>query len=305
MLRSGARGEGRDGGGGRSADRFVRVAFGIGFGCIFCFPSFAQNRPLTTSDTEIVAPGTVRAQIGFDFLQDATYPLSGLSGDLSSLGVMDLRLGLGQVIEVQLQGTVHDFLAIKKQGASFVDVHLKSPDSTSDSGNYSLWTKIRILRETSRHPALGFRFGFEMPNEKQGSGLGTNTTNVFAEAIVQKHFGKLNLFADAGLGILQVPLTTFSQNDVLIYGAAFTYPVWRRLSLAGEVAGRHSTRRITPSLIGTESRSQARQGFQFLAGGFQWDVAGIAGLTHNDPHTGVSFGVSRDIPIFKIPTETK
>lgn len=305
MLRSGGRGKGRGGGGRRSADRLVCVAFCIGLGCISCGPSFAQNRPLTTSDTEIVTPGTVRAEVGFDFLQDATYPLSGLTGDLSSLGVMDLRLGLGQVIEVQLQGTVHDFLTIKRQGASFVDLHLKSPDSTSDSGNYSLWTKIRILREASRHPAVGFRFGFQMPNEKQGSGLGTNTTNVFAEAILQKHFGQLNLFGDVGLGILQAPLTTFSQNDVLIYGVAFTYPVWRRLSLAGEVAGRRSTRTITPSLIGTENRSQARLGFQFLAGGFQWDVAGIAGLTHNDPHTGVTFGVRRDIPIFKIPIETK
>ncbi len=270
-----------------------------------CLPSFAQNRPLTTSDTEIVPSGTVRAEVGFDFLQDATFPLSGLTGDLTSLGVMDLRLGLGQVIEVQLQGAVHDFLAVKSQGASFVNVHLKSPNSTSDSGNYSLWTKIRVLRETSRHPAVGFRFGFQMPNEKQGSGLGTNTTNVFAEAILQKHFGKLNVFGDLGLGILQVPLTTFSQNDVLIYGGAFTYPLWRRLSFAGEVAGRHSTRRITTSLIGTESHSQARLGFQFLAGGFQWDVAGIAGLAHNDPHTGFTFGVSRDIPIFKIPTDGK
>lgn len=273
--------------------------------CLFCLPSFGQDRPLTTSDTEIVPPGTVRAEVGFDFLQDATYPLSGLTGDLTSLGVMDVRLGLGQVIEVQLQGTVHDFLAVKKQGASFVDVHLRGPNSTSDSGNYSLWTKILILRETSRHPAIGFRFGFQMPNEKQGSGLGTNATNVFAEAILQKHFGKLNLFGDLGIGILQVPLTTFSQNDVLIYGGAFNYPLWRRLSLAGEAAGRHSTRRITTSLIGTESQSQARLGFQFLAGGFQWDVAGIAGLTHNDPRTGFTFGVSRDIPIFKIPTEGK
>ena len=274
--------------------------------CLFAsLPLAAQNRPLTTSDVEIVPPGTVRAEVGFDFLQDATFPLTGLTGDLSSLGVMDLRLGLGQVIEVQLQGTVHDFLAIKKQGASFVNLHLKSPDSTSDSGNYSLWTKIRVLREASGHPGVGFRFGFQMPNEKQGSGLGTNTTNVFVEAILQKHFGKLNLFADAGLGILQAPLTTFSQNDVLIYGGAFTYPIWRRLSLAGEVAGRHSSRTITSALIGTESHSQARFGFQFFAGGFQWDAAAIAGLTHNDPHTGFTFGVSRDIPIFKIPTEAK
>ena len=42
----------------------------------------AQDLPLQTADAEVMAPGTVRTQIGFDFLQDVTFPLSGLSGDL-------------------------------------------------------------------------------------------------------------------------------------------------------------------------------------------------------------------------------
>jgi hypothetical protein len=275
-------------------------------GFVFSLPTAAQDRPLQTPDAETVPAGTVRAQVGFDFLQEANYPLTGLTGDLTSLGVMDLRLGVGSIVEVELQGTVHEFLDIKHQGASFVTLHLTGTNSTGDSGNYSLWTKVRILGEGERHPAVAFRFGYQMPNEKQISGLGTNTSNVFASVILQKHFfGRLNLFGDAGIGILQVPLTTFQQNDVLTYGGAFVYKLNRRVNLVGEVAGRYSTRPITTALIGTESHSQARLGFQIFAGGFRWDLAGIAGLNKADPQSGFTFGVSRDIHLFNIPSDSK
>jgi hypothetical protein len=240
----------------------------------------------------------MRIQVGFDFLQDVDFPLSGLSGDLTSVGVVGVRMGLGKLVEVQLAGAVQHFLDVKKQGASFVPLTLTGPSSTHDIGDFSLSTKVRILGEKGRRPALTFRPGFKMPNSNQARGIGTNTTDVFADLIVQKHFGKLNLFGGAGLAILQAPNATFSQNDVLTYGGAFLCRVHRRLNVVGEVAGRHSTRQISPALVGTESRSQARFGFQISAGGFQWDLAAIAGLTKNDAHSGFTFGISRDFHLF-------
>ena len=268
------------------------------FLCVFLSDLNAQNRPLRTADAEVVPPGTLRAQVGFDFLQDQSFPLSGLSGDLTSVGVVDLRMGVGKMVEVELQGAVQNFLDIKKQGASFVPLSLTGPNSTHDVGDFSLSTKIRIFPESGRRPSLAMRFGFTMPNSNQARGIGTNTTDVFALFILQKHFGKLDLFGNLGVAILQSPNALFSQNDVLLYGGAFAYPVYRRLNVVGEVAGRHSTRSINASLVGTESRSQARLGFQIVAGGFQWDVAGIAGLTKVDAHSGFTFGVSKDVHLF-------
>ncbi len=273
----------------------------VGLFCFLCFCSSsasAQNRPLRTADAEIVPPGTMRIQVGFDFLQDVDFPLSGLSGDLTSVGVIGVRMGLGKLVEVQLAGAVQHFLDVKKQGASFVPLDLTRPNSTHDTGDFSLSTKVRILAEKGKRPALAFRFGFKMPNSNQARGIGTNTTDLFADFIVQKHFGKLNLFGNAGLAILQSLNAKFSQNDVLTYGGAFLYPMHRRVNLVGEVAGRHSTRQITAALAGTESRSQARFGFQILAGGFQWDLAGIAGLTKKDARSGFTFGISRDFHLF-------
>ncbi len=281
--------------------------------CLFAsLPLSAQNRPLRTADAEILPPGTMRAQVGFDFLQNVDFPLSGLSGDLTSVGVVDVRLGVGKMVEVQLEGAVQHFLDVKKRGAKFVpilelDGTCNTPTgggpvtggcSTHDTGDFSLITKVRIFPETGRRPSLAMRFGFKMPNSNQVRGIGTNSTDVFAAFILQKRFGKLNLFGNLGLAILQSPNAEFSQNDVLIYGGAFTYPLHRRFNVAGEVAGRHSTRTINADLAGTESRSQARFGFQIFAGGFQWDVAGIAGLTKNDASTGFTFGVSKDIHLF-------
>jgi hypothetical protein len=272
-------------------------------------PCAAQNRPLRTADAEILAPGTMRVEVGFDFLQNVDFPLSGLSGDLTSMGVVGVRFGVGKMIEVQLEGTVRHFLDIKKQGASFVPLELSGVRSTNDTGDFSLVTKVRFFGESGRRPSLAMRFGFQMPNSNQARGIGLNTTDVFAVFILQKHFGKLNLMGNLGLAILQAPDAKFTQNDVLIYGGAFLYPLHRRVNLVGEVAGRHSTQTINPNncssqragdncLVGTESRSQARLGFQLFYGGFQWDVAAIAGLTKIDPHTGFTFGISKDIHLF-------
>jgi hypothetical protein len=288
-----------------NARRYLRSVLLLLLCLLLGLPLAAQDRPLKTPDTEIVPSGTLRAEVGFDFLQDARIPFSALSGDMTSLGVLNLRLGIGQIVEFQLQGTVQNFLDIKSRGASFTPLQLSSPNSTNGTGDFSLWTKIRILGEQKHRPAVAFRFGFELPNSNQAKGIGINTTNVFATIVLQKHFGKLNVFGDVGIGILQAPLVTFSQNDELVYGGAFLYPLHHRLNLVGEVEGRRSSRPITSDLIGTESHSLARLGFQVLAGGFQWDVAGVAGLTKQDPKAGFTFGVSRDIHLFRIPVESK
>lgn len=259
----------------------------------------AQDRPLQTTDAETVPAGTLRAEIGFDFLQDVDFPLSGLSGDLTSVGVINVRMGVGKIIEVQLEGAIQNFLDVKSRGASFVPaLALTGTNSTHDTGDFALSTKIRILPESGKRPSLAIRFGFIMPNSNQTRGIGANTTNVFALVALEKHIKGVKLFGDLGIEILQSPSALFTQNDVIIYGVAFSMPVRHRVHVVGEVAGRHSTRTINEGLLGTESRSQARLGLQILAGGFTWDFAGIAGLNAHDPRTGFTFGVSKDIKLF-------
>jgi hypothetical protein len=261
----------------------------------------AQQRPLTTEEALTVRPGAALVQFGLEFLQDANFPLAGLQGDLTRAGVVDVRFGVTRAAEIQIQGAIRNILSVTDRQPAFITPILsRSGNSTSDFGDFTLAAKFRLFPETETRPALGVRFGFEMPNSHERRGIGTNTTNVFFTVLAQKHFGKLNLFGNLGVGILQAPAGLFSQNDVILYGFGLIYPVNRRVNLVGEVAGRWSTR-DTPAdspLVATGSRSQARLGVQIFAGGFRWDFAGIAGLTDRDPDTGFTFGVSRTFQLW-------
>src|SRR5215470_4825856 len=259
----------------------------------------AQDRPLRTVDAETVPAGTVRAEVGFDFLQDVGFPLSGLRGDETSVGVMDVRMGVGKIAEIEVEGSLQNFLDVKSRGTSFVpDLSLTGVNSTHDTGDFTLATKVRLLKNDGLRPGLAFKFGFVMPNSNQARGIGTNTTNVFALVALEEQIRKLSVFGNLGLEILQAPNALFTQNDVLIYGGAFRYPVHRRVNLVGEVNGLYSSRTINDALVGTQSAGQARLGLQITAGGFTWDLAGIRGLNKYDARSGFTFGLSKDFHLF-------
>jgi len=268
---------------------------------VLAAPALAQERPLTTQPVETIPPGELLLQLGFEFLQDARFPLSGLEGDLSRIGVLDVHMGVSRAVELQIQGTIRQVTTMLVVFPAFVAPSLsRGGTSTSDFGDITLAAKMHLLRETESRPAIGLRFGFEMPNTNETRGIGLNTTNIVVTLLAQKHFGKLNVFGNAGLGILQAPAGLFSQNDVILYGLGATYPVHKRVTVVGEVAGRQSTRStpVTSALVATGSRSEARLGFQVFAGGFRWDFAGLAGLTRDDADSGFVFGVSKQVKLF-------
>jgi hypothetical protein len=268
-------------------------------GCIVTSGAHAQDRPLRTVDAETVPAGTLRTEIGFDFLQDVGFPLSGLRGDETSVGVVDLRMGVGKIVEVEVEGAIQNFLDVKSRGTSFVpNLSLTGVNSTHDTGDFTLATKIRLLRNEGKRPGIAFKFGFIMPNSNQARGIGTNTTNVFALVALEEQIRKLSVFGNLGLEILQAPNALFTQNDVLMYGGAFRYPIVRNVNLVGEVNGLYADRHINNALIGTQSTGQARLGLQITAGGFTWDLAGVRGLNKYDPSSGFTFGISKDFRLF-------
>jgi hypothetical protein len=260
----------------------------------------AAQRPLVTEDIETVKPGSVSFGFGFDFLQDKSYSLSGLNGDLTRLGVTTLRVGLAKNVEIEAGGVIQNFLNINERfRPSAIPLSLSSANSTHDVGDFYLATKFKIRNEGKHSPAFGFRFGVELPNSNQARGIGLNQTNFFATVIAGKHIGKWNIFGNIGIGILTAPIDQFSQNDVLLYGAAITYQFNTRLTLVGEVNGRANTRNNAP--IGTESQGEARFGARIVAAGLTWDVAGVAGMNRYSPRTGVIFGITYVTDLFTPP----
>src|SRR4026207_2130868 len=80
----------------------------------------AQQRPLITEDVDIIPPGTIRIEAGIDFLQGAKYTVSGLTGDLTRVGVIGFNVGLSPNVEFQIEGVAQNFLSINSRGPSAV-----------------------------------------------------------------------------------------------------------------------------------------------------------------------------------------
>jgi hypothetical protein len=267
----------------------------------------AQQRPLLTEDVDIIPPGTLRIEAGIDFVQNAKFPLSGLTGDLTRVGVIGINVGLSPNVEFQIDGVVQNVLSINS-------VNLPSPiplelapglTSTNDTGDFTLSTKIKLRNETRHGPSLGFRFGVQLPNSNEARGIGLNQINAYGTVLIGKKFGRngrINTFGNLGLGILTAPLEPFTQNDVLLYGLASIIRINKHINFAGEINGRASTRTGNAPL-GTESLSEVRLGMQIKASGLRFDFAGIAGLTDFSPRSGVTFGVTYDTPIVFTPVK--
>ena len=276
----------------------------------FCLSltALAQQRPLLTEDVDTTPEGAIEIGAGIDFLQNAKFPLSGLKGDLTRVGDVRVRVGFSSNVEFQVEGVLQNFLAINSAAASPIPLNLDGI-SSNDAGDFIVSTKIKLRNETRLLPALGFKFGFELPNSNQARGIGTNQINIFGKILVQKKFGKragktprVNVFGNLGLGILTAPLERFTQNDVLLYGLAGIYSVNDRINIVGEVNGRANTR-SGEAPLGTGSAGQFRVGTQIKASGLRFDTAAIFGFTRNSPRTGVTFGVTYQSPNIFTPAK--
>jgi hypothetical protein len=269
----------------------------------------AQQRPLLTDDVDITPEGAIEISAGVEFLQNAKFPLSGLKGDLTRVGDIRVRTGFASNVELQIEGTLQNFLAINSQLAEPPIPLNIAGNSTNDFDDFTISAKIKLRNESANLPAVGLKFGYQMPNTDQARGIGTNQINIFTKLIVQKRFGKragrmpmANIYGNLGLGIFSAPLARFTQNDMLLYGLAGIFRVNERISIVSEVNGRMNTRRGDAPL-GTESVGQFRVGTQIRASGLRFDTAAVFGLTRFSPKTGVVFGVTYQTPVIFKPAK--
>ncbi len=271
-----------------------------------CGTASAQQRPLLTDDIDITPAGSIEIGAGVDFLQNAKFPLSGIKGDLTRLGDVRVRTGLAPNIEMQIEGVLQNFVAINSQTVSHIPLTV-SGNSTNDFDDFTVSAKIKLRNETKLLPAIGLKFGFQMPNTDQARGIGTNQINIFSKVILQKKFGsvlnrtaRFNLFGNIGLAIMTAPLATFTQNDVVLYGIAGIYRINGRINIVSEINGRQNTRNGAVP-VGTESLGQFRIGTQIKASGLRFDAAAAFGLTTFSPRSGIIFGVTYQSPTIFTP----
>jgi hypothetical protein len=263
--------------------------------------AFAQQRPLVTEDPETVGSGLVLLEGGVDVQHGIQFPLSGLQGNLLKFPTLGVSFGISSIAELQLDGGLYNRLNVtQRRTAPFTNQLTFTGDSTHDVEDIVVATKIRVLSETPGRPAVGVRFATRLPNAGNESGLGLDTTDFHAQALVGKTVQSVRIVGNIGLGILGDPLRGDSQNDVLDYGLSVARAVRQGVEVVGELNGRANTRSGTPP-PGTESRSILRAGARITRGTVRIDGGLLFGLTSTDPSIGITIGATWVFKGFTVP----
>ena len=257
-------------------------------------PARAQSRPLVTEDPETVPAGHILFEAGLDFMHNAIYPVSGLTGNLWRIGTLGFSFGVSPIAEIQLDGGLRNRLIITERDptaplAGMLD--LLGGDTTSDFEDLTIGAKVRFVTETATRPAMAIRFSTRLPNASNESGLGLDTTDFHFGLLVAKTVQSVRVAGNFGIGILPDPIRGDRQNDVLNYGLSVARAVANGVEVVGELNGRLNTREgVAP--VGTESRSMLRVGGRFTRGPVRVDGALLIGVTDQDPTWGFSTGLT-------------
>ena len=265
-------------------------------------PAAGQSRPLVTEDAETVPAGYVLFEAGIDVERGRTYPLSGLTGNLTRIGTFGFSFGVSSIAEIQLDGVLRDQLSITDRDPNAPLAHMLdiTGDSTGDFGDLRIGTKVRFVQEGVGRPALAVRFSTTLPNAGNESGLGHDTTDFHFGLLLAKTIESVRFVGNAGFAILPDAVRGDRQNDVFEYGLSVARAVRPGVELVGEMNGRINTR-SGEAIPGTESRSMLRLGARATHGAVRVDGAFLIGVTEHDPSWGFSTGLTWVFRGFTVP----
>jgi len=257
---------------------------------VLTISGFSQNRPLFTETAKTVEKNSVRLELGFAYFREVKYTATGLEGNLLQLGDIGARIGVGEKVEIQMAWTVQNFLNVTRRWDAPLSERIEfTGNSTHDVGDLLIATKVNFLEENDSRPGLGLRFGTQLPNASQESGLGVDETNFFVAVLLEKKIGEIQLIGNLGLSILGDPTNVAAQNDLYNFSFATIVPILTRVNLFADLCGRAGT-----AGIGTEEQTRFRTGGQIRAAGINWDFGFLFGFRDTDPKYGFMVGLTKD-----------
>ncbi len=262
----------------------------------------AQQRPLLTEDPETVGGGRLLIEAGVDVERDVFYPTSGLRGDRLVAPTFGLSIGLSSIAELQIDGGFYQRLTItERRSAPLSGVLNVDGDQTTDVEDFVVGTKLRLLTERGRRPAIGLRLATKLPNSSNESGLGTDMTDFFASLLFAKTVESVRIVANGGLAIVGDPTATVpEQADLFTFGLSVARAMTDAAELVGEVHGRLNFANGTAN-PGAENRAVMRLGGRYTRGPVRVDGAVLLGMTSRDPGFGFTTGFTWVLNAFQVP----
>ncbi len=264
----------------------------IFFVVIFTTSLFAQQYPISAESPRILPAGTAHAEFGIAHFRNQSFPLSGLDGNLTKLGILRFGFSYDGFMEVQFDGTVLDLLEIRNRSAAFNSAITSLRTTVGDVGDFTLWTKLLFLNEYNSMLGLSLRFGVELPNAGNESGLGVDEFNFFSSLLIQKHIAGMEWTLNAGLGILGDPTEYSEQHDVLVYALKNKTVMSEQTFLVMETAGRTGHRGN-----GIERLANGKLGIEMLHNNFDILLNGVLNFSPVDNAIGAELSVGYNFEI--------
>jgi hypothetical protein len=263
-------------------------------------PASAQQRPLITEDPEVVGAGRLLFEAGLDYEKDTTFPVSGLTGDLLAVPTAGISIGLGSIVELQVDGGFYQRLNITEREPAPLSPLLDiTGDQTSSVRDVIVATKIRMLSEAPGRPALGVRLATRLPNASNESGLGRDTTDFAASFLIGKTVQSVRVVGNAGLLILTDPAEPARQDDLLVYALSLARAFAEGVEVVGEVTGRANFTEIVAP--GAEDGAILKVGARYTRGAVRVDGAFLIGMSPRDPDFGITTGLTWVFDAFNVP----
>ncbi len=254
----------------------------------------SQQYPVSTETPQILPAGGVHAEVGFGRYEDQTYPLSGLEGTLTKLGMLRFGFSYDNNVELQFDGTLLDLLDIKSRHAAFNSAIATTNSVTGDIGDFTLWTKFRLISEYHFFSTVSIRFGVQLPNASNESGLGVDEFDFYSSFLLEKHYGGIRWVVNAGLGILGNPAVLSDQHDTFIFAFGSYVPLGDKSSIVLETAGRTGHQGI-----GVYRLTNADAGVQTAIAGLSWKLLGVMSFSRSDNSRGAEIVVGYDFAILE------
>ena len=266
------------------------------FFCVVILPFslFSQQYPVTTETPSIIPAGTAHAEVGAGEYFDQPFPLSGLDGNLTKLGILRFGFSYDGNVELQFDGTLLDILNVKSRDVAFNSAIATTNSVTADIGDFTLWTKFQLISEYRFFSSVSIRFGVQLPNASNESGLGIDEFNFYSSFLFEKHYAGIRWVVNTGLGILGDPATLSEQHDTFIFAFGSYVPIGEAASLVFETAGRTGH-----DGIGVYRLTNVKVGAQSTVAGLSWKFLGVRSFAASDNSNGVELIVGFDLTFFE------
>ncbi|MCG8467084.1 MAG: hypothetical protein MJB57_02610 [Gemmatimonadetes bacterium] len=236
-----------------------------------------------------VRAGDLFVGVGVRHELGVRFPLSGLAGDRTALGDLRLGLGLGPRAVLEIRGPIRQTLAIDERGIASVPLDGDASDGrAADAGDFELSVSFLPIGD-ERGLAAGGHLAVKLPNTDESKGIGPNTTDVTLAALLAWGADRWRATGWIGVGILEAPLESFEQNDVLAFAFEWSWDPHERLRLAVGARGRASTRDLVP--LGTEDAGEAVLRAELAVGRARFDLGLGHGLVRDSGDWRAELGV--------------